>query len=186
MIFFQFDEGKILRLKQEYFLVSASLQDIIRRFKHSKCYSNTDKKVDFTNFPEKAAIQLNDTHPALSVAELMRLLIDEEGLGWDQAFNITKKTIAYTNHTLLPEALERWPIDMFNKLLPRHLQIITEINLHHLDVRNQFFGKEKERFVLIQLVRQKWPNDEERVKRMSVVEDEHKVRKSNIQLFTYF
>ncbi|CAF0783918.1 unnamed protein product [Adineta steineri] len=153
-----FDEGKILRLQQEFFLVSASLQDILRRYKHSKPYSATDKKPDFTRFPEKAAVQLNDTHPALSVAELMRLLIDEENLEWDQAFEITKKTIAYTNHTLLPEALERWPIDMFEKLLPRHLQIITEINLHHLD-----------------LVRQKWPEDEERLKRMSVVEDEHKV-----------
>ena len=121
-------------MKQEYFLVSASLQDILRRYKHSKAYSNTSKPVDFTRFPEKAAVQLNDTHPALSVAELMRLLIDEEDLTWDQAFDITKKTIAYTNHTLLPEALERWPIDMFQKLLPRHLEIITEINLHHLDV----------------------------------------------------
>jgi len=153
-----FDEGKILRLKQEYFLVSASLQDVIRRFKHSKIYSNSSKKVDFTRFPEKAALQLNDTHPALSVAELMRLLIDEENLDWNQAFDITKKTIAYTNHTLLPEALERWPIDMFAKLLPRHLELITEINSHHLD-----------------LVRQKWPEDEERLKRMSIVEDEHKV-----------
>jgi starch phosphorylase len=134
----QFDKGKNLRLKQEYFLVSASLQDVLRRYKHSKPYSKTGKHIDFTRFPEKAAIQLNDTHPALSVAELMRLLIDEENLDWNQAFDITKKTIAYTNHTLLPEALERWPIDMFAKLLPRHLQIITEINLHHLDVRGKF------------------------------------------------
>ena len=122
-------------MKQEFFLVSASLQDIIRRYKHSKSYANSTKEPDFTRFPEKAAVQLNDTHPALSVAELMRLLIDVENLTWDQAFDLTKKTIAYTNHTLLPEALERWPIDMFEKLLPRHLQIITEINLHHLDVR---------------------------------------------------
>lgn len=130
-------------MKQEYFLVSASLQDIIRRYKHSKTYGNSNKKVDFTRFAEKAALQLNDTHPALSVAELMRLLIDIEGLSWDQAFDITKKAIAYTNHTLLPEALERWPITMFEKLLPRHLQIITEINLHHLDVssKNSFSKK---------------------------------------------
>ncbi|CAF0752180.1 unnamed protein product [Didymodactylos carnosus] len=152
-----FTEGKILRLKQEYFLVSASLQDIMRRYKHSKSFKS-GKKIDFSLFAEKAAIQLNDTHPALSVAELMRLLIDEEGLQWDEAFNITNKSIAYTNHTLLPEALERWPIDIFETLLPRHLQIITEINLHHLAN-----------------VRRKWPNDEERVKRMSIVEDEHKV-----------
>lgn len=112
----------------------------MRRYKYSKAYGSSNKKVDFTRFAEKAAIQLNDTHPALSVAELMRLLIDIEGLDWNQAFDITKKAIAYTNHTLLPEALERWPINMFEKLLPRHLQIITEINLHHLDVsqRNVF------------------------------------------------
>jgi glycogen phosphorylase len=90
--------------------------------------------LNFSCFPDKAAIQLNDTHPALSVAELMRLLIDEENLDWHQAFDITKKSIAYTNHTLLPEALERWPIDMFEKLLPRHLQIIQEINDYHLEV----------------------------------------------------
>ena len=106
----------------------------MRRYKHSKTYSNTSKQVDFTRLPEKAAIQLNDTHPALSVAELMRLLIDEENLEWDHAFEITQKCIAYTNHTLLPEALERWHIDMFQKLLPRHLEIITEINEHHLKV----------------------------------------------------
>ncbi|CAF3811437.1 unnamed protein product [Rotaria sordida] len=153
-----FDEGKILRLKQEYFLVSASLQDIIRRFKNSKIFSNKNKKIDFTYFPEKTAIQLNDTHPALTVAELIRLLIDEENLEWNQAFDITKKVIAFTNHTLLPEALERWPIDMFKKLLPRHFQIITDINSHHLD-----------------LVRKKWPDDEERVKRMSIIGGEKQV-----------
>ncbi|CAF1578975.1 unnamed protein product [Rotaria magnacalcarata] len=84
---------------------------------------------------DNAAVQLNDTHPALSVVELMRLLIDEENLSWDQALNITKKTISYTNHTLLPEGLERWPIIMLEKLLPRHLQLIQQINAHHLDAR---------------------------------------------------
>lgn len=122
-------------MKQEYFLVSASLQDILRRYKHSKAYASTGEQPDLTRFPEKAAVQLNDTHPALSVAELMRLLMDVENLEWNQAFDITKKTIAYTNHTLLPEALERWPIGIFENLLPRHFQIITEINDHHLEVR---------------------------------------------------
>ena len=116
-------------------MVSASLQDIIRRFKLSKPYSNTDVSPDFTCFPDKAAVQLNDTHPALAVVELMRLLIDEENLSWNQALDITQKTIAYTNHTLLPEALERWPISMLEILLPRHLQLIKQINAHHLDVR---------------------------------------------------
>ncbi|CAM4759737.1 unnamed protein product [Rotaria magnacalcarata] len=130
-----FDEGRSLRLQQQYFLVSASLQDIIQRFKLSKPFSNADKNPDFTCLPDNAAVQLNDTHPALSVVELMRLLIDEENLSWDQALNITKKTISYTNHTLLPEGLERWPIIMLEKLLPRHLQLIQQINAHHLDAR---------------------------------------------------
>jgi len=153
-----FDEGKILRLRQEYFLVSASLQDIIRRFKHSKLYANGSKQADFKNFPDKAAVQLNDTHPALSVAELMRLLIDEEHLDWSEAFEITQKTIAYTNHTLLPEALERWPLEMFRKLLPRHLDLIQQINDHHLA-----------------LVQAKWPSDQQRLDRMSIIEKEHQV-----------
>lgn len=153
-----FDEGKFLRLKQEYFLVSASLQDIIRRFKHSKAYANGSKQPDFNNFSDKAAVQLNDTHPALTVAELMRLLIDEERLDWNQAFEITKRTIAYTNHTLLPEALERWPLDMFKKLLPRHLDLIQQINDRHLA-----------------LVQQKWPNDQEHLQRMSIIEKDHNV-----------
>ncbi|CAF3676386.1 unnamed protein product [Adineta steineri] len=152
-----FDEGKILRLKQEYFLVSASVQDIIARYKRSKINLKADQQVDFTNFPDKAAIQLNDTHPALSVAELMRLLIDVENLDWDQAFDLTKRTIAFTNHTLLPEALEKWPIDMFEKLLPRHFQLIKDINAHHLDI-----------------VQKKWPEDKERMKRMTIIDDEAK------------
>ncbi|CAF1106372.1 unnamed protein product [Rotaria sordida] len=155
-----FDEGKILRLKQEYFLVSASLQDIIRRFKDSKSFSISNQKIDFTHFHEKTAIQLNDTHPALTIAELMRLFIDEENIEWNQAFDITKKAIAYTNHTLLSEALERWSIEMFKNLLPRHYEIIQDINLHHLD-----------------LVRKKWPGNEERVKRMSIFGEEEQVVK---------
>jgi glycogen phosphorylase len=136
-------------LRQEYFLVSASLQDILRRFKHSKPYASGCAKPDFTRFPDKAAMQLNDTHPALSVTELMRLLIDEENLDWNQAFEITQKTVSYTNHTLLPEALERWPIEMFEKLLPRHLQIIQEINDHHLKVRNEMQNDRSSRSVLL-------------------------------------
>ena len=112
--------GKILRFKQQYFFVSATLQDIIKSFKQ--------KNNDFSVFPEKVAIHLNDTHPAIAIPELMRLLMDEEGLEWSDAWNITKNTFAYTNHTILPEALEEWPENLVGSLLPRHLQIINEIN----------------------------------------------------------
>jgi len=120
-----FYEGKELRLKQEYFLVSATLQDIIRRFKKTND--------SFQTFPDKVAIQLNDTHPALAIPELMRLLIDTEDIGWDEAWEITTKTFGYTNHTVLPEALERWPVDIMQRLLPRHLQIVYEINRRFLE-----------------------------------------------------
>uniref|UniRef100_A0A672Q6J8 Alpha-1,4 glucan phosphorylase n=1 Tax=Sinocyclocheilus grahami TaxID=75366 RepID=A0A672Q6J8_SINGR len=123
-----FFEGKELRLKQEYFVVAATLQDIIRRFKASKFGSRDIVRTDFSTLPDKVAIQLNDTHPALAIPELMRVLIDEEKLPWDKAWDICIKTCAYTNHTVLPEALERWPIDLFQTLLPRHLEIIYEIN----------------------------------------------------------
>lgn len=120
-----FYAGKELRLKQEYFLVSATLQDIIRRFKKTND--------NFKAFPDKVAIQLNDTHPALAIPELMRLMIDVEDLGWEEAWDITVKTFGYTNHTVMPEALERWPIDLVQKLLPRHLQIIYEINRRFME-----------------------------------------------------
>lgn len=115
-----YTKGKILRLKQEYFLVSASLHDIIRQYK-----TNHE---DMSKFHEKVAIQLNDTHPALAVPELMRILVDEEGIEWSKAWDITVKTCAYTNHTVLPEALECWPLDILNTLLPRHMKIIFDIN----------------------------------------------------------
>ena len=108
--------GQELRLKQEYFFTSASLQDLIRR--HLSHYP------DLTSLPEKVAIQLNDTHPALAVPELMRLLVDEHAMPWDEAWRITQGCIAYTNHTLLPEALETWPVALMERLLPRHMQII--------------------------------------------------------------
>ncbi|MBM4403054.1 MAG: glycogen/starch/alpha-glucan phosphorylase [Candidatus Cloacimonetes bacterium] len=117
--------GKELRLKQEYFFVSATLQDILRRF--------AKKFDDLRQFPDQAAIQLNDTHPAIAVAELMRLLVDVKRLDWATAWDITQNTMAYTNHTILPEALEKWRIDLFERLLPRHLQIIYEINQRFLD-----------------------------------------------------
>ena len=112
--------GQELRLKQQYFLVSCSLRDIIRRFRF--------RNSDWEAFPDKVAVQLNDTHPVLAIPELMRLLVDEYGVGWDQAWSITRRTFAYTCHTLLPEALETWPVPMFERLLPRHLEIIYAIN----------------------------------------------------------
>jgi glycogen phosphorylase len=137
-------QGRELRLKQEYFFTAASLADIIRRYK-------TDNK-DFTKLHEKVAIQLNDTHPAIAVAELMRILVDEEMMEWDTAWSIVVNTFAYTNHTIMPEALEAWSVRLFEHLLPRHLQIIYEINLRFL----------KE-------VSLKFPGDNDRLRRMSII-----------------
>ncbi|HEY2900212.1 MAG TPA: glycogen/starch/alpha-glucan phosphorylase [Polyangia bacterium] len=153
----QSDEGRELRLKQQYFFVACSIADIIKRYKRSH--------TTFEQFPEKVAIQLNDTHPSIGVAELMRVLVDLEGLDWDDAWTITEKTFGYTNHTLLPEALERWPVALLGKLLPRHLQIIYEIN---------------QRF--LRQVQTRWPGDDERLRRMSIIEEGHRqqVRMANL------
>src|SRR5439155_12935028 len=113
-------QGQGLRFVQEYFLVACSLADLVRRFHRG----NTD----WAALPDKVAIQLNHTHPAMAVPELMRILLDEAKLGWDQAWDLTVRTLAYTNHTLLPEALEKWPVELFEALLPRHLEIVYEIN----------------------------------------------------------
>jgi starch phosphorylase len=139
--------GKELRLRQQYFLASASLQDTLR-------FWETRHGDDYTEFAEKNCFQLNDTHPAIAVPELMRLLIDEKGLGWDEAWTITTSTMAYTNHTLLPEALEKWPVPMFRRLLPRVLDIIYEINARFLTE-----------------VSCRWPGDNERLQRMSLIEE---------------
>src|SRR5271155_1047087 len=136
-------QGRELRLMQEYFLVACSLADAIRRFRES----NSDWRL----LPEKAAIQLNDTHPTLAVPELMRILLDEAHLGWDESWDLTLGTLAYTNHTLLPEALEKWPVELFEKALPRHLEIIYEIN-------GRFLNE----------VRTRYPGDEGRIQRMSL------------------
>ena len=127
-------EGKELRLRQEYFFVSATLQDIIRRYK--KTY-----KTDFSKFPDKVAIQLNDTHPAVAIAELMRLLVDKENLLWDDAWKITTGTFGYTNHTVLPEALEKWQVGLLERVLPRHMQIIFEINFRFLESVKKIYPK---------------------------------------------
>ncbi|MGO8828165.1 MAG: glycogen/starch/alpha-glucan phosphorylase [Steroidobacteraceae bacterium] len=138
--------GKELRLEQQYFFVCCSLQDMFRILR--------GQKQPVERFHEKFAVQLNDTHPAIAIAELMRLLIDEYVLPWSEAWHITCRTFAYTNHTLLPEALERWPLEVFGRVLPRHLQIILEINAHFLEeVRIRFLG------------------DEERIRRMSLIEE---------------
>jgi len=128
-------QGKELRLEQQYFFVSCSLQDMLRILRV--------QRIPLTRFHEKFAVQLNDTHPAIAVAELMRLLVDEHAMEWDDAWSITRSTFGYTNHTLLPEALENWPIPVFAKVLPRHLEIVYEINARFLDeVRIRFFGDE--------------------------------------------
>ncbi|QSF50145.1 MULTISPECIES: glycogen/starch/alpha-glucan phosphorylase [unclassified Thermosynechococcus] len=141
-------QGKELRLRQQYFFVSCSLQDIIRLYLR--------RHTSFDAFPDKVAIQLNDTHPAIGVAELMRLLVDEYQLPWEKAWDITQRTFAYTNHTLLAEALERWSVELFAQLLPRHLEIIYEINYRFLNE-----------------IRQRYPGNIARLARMSLIEEGH-------------
>jgi len=141
------ENGKELRLRQQYFLASATMQDVLRHW--MRFHGG-----DFTLFADKHCFQLNDTHPAFAVPELMRLLIDEHGLEWDYAWGMTRHTMAYTNHTLLPEALERWPVRMFRDLLPRLLDIILDINVRFLDE-----------------VGRRWPGDNDRLRRMSIIEE---------------
>lgn len=151
--------GRKLRLRQEYFLVSATLQDIIRRYKkHHK---------NFDAFSDKIAIQLNDTHPSLAIPELMRILVDKEDLPWDKAWQITTETFCYTNHTILPEALEKWGVQGFEEMLPRHLQIIYEINRR-----------------LLEDVSRRFPGDVGKLQRMSLIEEspEKKVRMANLSI----
>lgn len=141
------ENGKELRLVQQYFFVACSLKDMIRR--HLRANGNT-----WDNFSEKVTVQLNDTHPAIAVAELMRILIDEEGIEWDRAWEIVTSTFAYTNHTLLPEALEKWGMSLFERVLPRHLQIIFEINRRHLEN-----------------VADRWPGDVAKLQACSIIEE---------------
>lgn len=138
------ESGKTLRLTQQYFFVSCAIQDIIRRF--------LEKSNDFDKMPEYVCIQLNDTHPALAIAEMMRLLIDQYGLEWDESWAITSKIFAYTNHTLLPEALETWPTRILGKLLPRHLQIIYEINRRFIEFARTKFGNNSPKLAKVSIV----------------------------------
>lgn len=158
------ENGKELRLRQQYFLASASLQDVVRAWVNQN-------GGDFTRFAEKHVFQLNDTHPTIAVAELMRILMDEQGLGWDAAWSITRSTMAYTNHTLLPEALEKWPVRLFRQLLPRLLEIIFEINA-----------------VFLREVAARWPGDLERLGRMSLIEEgsEQQVRMAYLAIVGSF
>jgi glycogen phosphorylase len=154
------ESGQRLRFVQEYFLVACSMADLVRRFRRDNS--------DWETLPDKAAIQLNDTHPTLAVPELMRILLDDAHLGWEEAWDLTRRTLAYTNHTLLPEALERWPLHYFSQILPRHLEIIYEINRRLLDD-----------------VRRRYPGDEQRVARLSLIEEggeEEKVRMANLAI----
>jgi starch phosphorylase len=140
------DEGKELRLKQQYFFVAATLQDIMKRYKKSGDA--------ISKFDSKVAVQLNDTHPTIAIPELMRLFLDEEKMSWDEAWDITTRVFGYTNHTILPEALEKWSVPLMQKLLPRHLEIIYEINHRHL-----------------QVVEARWPGDTERLIKMSIIQE---------------
>jgi len=142
------ENGKELRLVQQYFFVACSLADMVRRFKNGY-------DLPWSEFPSKVAVQLNDTHPAVAVPELMRILVDEEKLPWEEAWRITQATMSYTNHTLLPEALETWSVGLFEKVLPRHLQIIYQINQQFLD----------------QVVEKKWPGDLEKKQKLSLIEE---------------
>jgi len=152
-------EGQILRLKQQYFFVAATFQDILRRYR---------KENDtFDDFPNQVAVQLNDTHPAIAIPELMRILLDIEGLGWEMAWDICVKTFAYTNHTLMPEALETWPVDMLGRVLPRHLEIIYEINRRFLDE-----------------VAHRYPGNMRKIQEMSLIEEGpvRRVRMANLAI----
>lgn len=140
------EQGRELRFKQQYFFVACSLHDIIRRFR-------SDER-DIHAFPEKVAIQLNDTHPAMAIAELMRIFLDEEGLDWEDAWDLTVRTFGYTNHTLMPEALERWSVHLFESILPRHLQIVYEINRRFL-----------------REIATRYPGDNDRIARMSLIQE---------------
>ncbi|MEO6742327.1 MAG: glycogen/starch/alpha-glucan phosphorylase [Chthoniobacteraceae bacterium] len=142
------EDGKELRLVQQYFFVACSLRDIFRRFRRDN--------EDFADFPEKVAIQLNDTHPAVAIVELMRVFHDEHGMTWEKAWSLVTRTFAYTNHTLLPEALEKWSVGLFRKVLPRHLQIIFEINKRFLEE-----------------VEAKWPGDAHKKRVLSIIEEGH-------------
>lgn len=147
--------GRLLRLKQEYFLVSAGIQDIIRKYKKNK--------LKIIDLPKNVAIHINDTHPTLCIPELMRILLDEEGLSWEEAWQITKNTISYTNHTIMAEAMEKWPIDMMKKLLPRIYMIIEEINRRYLkDLTDKY-------------------SDYERIKRMSII-NENNISMANLSI----
>ena len=151
--------GQGLRFLQEYFLVACSLGDLVRRFRRGNS--------DWNALPEKVAIQMNDTHPTMAVPELMRILLDDVHFGWDKAWELTQRTLAYTNHTLLPEALEKWPLEWFEAMLPRHLEIILEINRRLLDA-----------------VRTRFPGDEGRIERVSLVEEgpRRKIRMANLAI----
>jgi len=152
------ENGKELRLKQQYFLVSASLQDIVVQWAEKN-------NNDFTQFAENNTFQLNDTHPSLAIAELMRLLMDEYELEWQDAWEITSKTMAYTNHTLLPEALEKWHVSLFERLLPRLLEIIYEINKRFLNV-----------------IEQKWSDDISKQRELSIIDEDNMVRMAHLAI----
>jgi len=150
--------GRELRLKQQYFFVSATMQDVVRRFKKRPSWH-------WEELPDKVAIQMNDTHPALVVPELMRVLVDQEGLEWNLAWSLTQQVCAYTNHTVLPEAMEIWPLDLWRRLLPRHVEIVEEID---------------RRFRLV--VRDRYPFDDAKLQRLAIVDNGHSVRMANLAI----